>query len=297
MNDYYFVIIRSVSLLIVASLYLVLPRELYAHVYFGILFSHYTLAFVKARHRAAEVAMNPNAHLPLLILIALTAAYPFSDWPKVMFYFGFHHAANDAYMRFNLSPEGSRRLGHSSRHALFFSNLASYFIILRHDSTVNWIPLPFLITLYLVSAGIFWREVWVSRAHHNAQSFTEAFAFEFINLAVLILSLTIYMPVVGLDFVFYHLLLWVFIPLWRVEKARHSFNWRSLAVNLGLALLFFLLTPSAGFFDSISNDWLERQSNIWGFIHVSFTFAVSSLNPDLIRGLFIGAAPWLRAWR
>ncbi len=113
--------------------------------------------------------------------------------------------------------------------------------------------------------------------------------FEGAGLAVSFASL--YMKIRIDHVIFYHFVVWVFLPILQGEKKGSFSTSRYLLWMLGAAACFVLISPISGLPFALSQDAFSFQFTLWGYIHITSSFFLSSFNPAWLTRLLRFAPP------
>lgn len=262
-----------------------MSAKLFFSAYFAILFCHFVLSFYSSKHQLVEIVKNKKSWPFFLFLVLLSASYPFYGLPNIILFFGVHHALNDTYLSLH-NVKSNKKIGHFILSRFLF-NLASYLVILRTIPPIWHIPVGLLEAFLLFSLFIFAYSAYYFRELFDKNQYKDLILFEAVNIVVVIGSLLFAWKITYVQFVFYHLFLWIFHPFWKMSGDQVHFNSKYLLASVVFTILFFLITPEAGLFPQITMEHhLNRQIYIWGAVHVNLTFALSRNNPHWIRSLF-----------
>lgn len=291
-----FTLIRIASALCVLTLRSQLPRA-YLSLFFAVLFGHYALALWYSQRRLRQLLSPSAAPLGQLSLLLGCVLIPLLDLPSLVVYFGLHHALTEGYMvatrRGGGAPEDvdeGRLL--VSRVALTF---AGYCLLLWRDRSFMELPLQgwaAIAAACFVAFLVCLARVLARRRLRGADAL-DLLAFEVVGLALA--AGTRWLPVTFHDVVFYHLLVWTVLPLRRLSSgaARAKF----VAQVAVVTALFYCLMPAAGLVPALTLHWWLRQSQLWGYFHITTSFAIAGFNPAWVTRWFFPAPslPGVRA--
>lgn len=271
--------LRLLSLSIAALMCVQLSPRTFDRAYLAIGFAHYLLAFVYSRRHILRILSNRQTLLAAAGLAALGGLVTVSSIPDIVLYFGVHHVLTESYL---LQSRGGAEK--SLLRARLVFNAAAYCLILRHHTAFEIFPSVFLLACTLISFAAVLYFLYRARPFLSEGEFRDGFLFDALGLAAALLSIKVHVPF--WPFVLYHFLFWCFLPAAKMIRARSS---------CGSLILYGVLTAVlTGFFyaltGSFSRAQLTYQINLWGYIHITASFAISVLNPVWVRRLFSPAA-------
>ena len=216
------------------------------------------------------------------------------DGPGTLFlvlYFGLHNALTETYLM-NL-PLGKRDapglVGFVGWRLSW--NMLAYLVIMWHRlGLISRSSVLFVIVLVAaILAGYeTFRRIWSFRDRLSRETLFDQLAFE--GLVAGLLAASFFIPPLSFaQFVLYHFAMWVLIPLPGLAKkgSRPMVNYLGVTVILFVAVM--AITPLMFEPISIRIPELADQLYLWGYIHISASFALSSLNPLWITRFFLDA--------
>lgn len=278
-----FALIRLIAALGVLALRGLFPAA-YPSLFLGVLFGHYALALWYSRRRAQEVLTARTSPAALFVLGLLCVLLPGAGGPALLLYFGLHHALTEGYMLATRRTD-PRALGGAesrllaSRVAL---TLASYAVLLHASAPLSRLPLPVLHALLGVAVAAFVLCLVPVARRLPPGDLVDLLAFEAIGLCVCWLGQAA--RVSFHDAVFYHLIVWMMVPLRQLRGAAARLGY--LAQTAAVSLFFFALMPHLGWFRHLTLPWWVGQSEFWGFFHITTSFSLSRFNPGFITRWF-----------
>ncbi|HTL47613.1 MAG TPA: hypothetical protein VL688_06065 [Verrucomicrobiae bacterium] len=278
--------LRLVSVIFVVVLKKIVPGE-FDRVFVSVGFAHYALALWYSQKQMGHVLSRQVSTIAAAFLAAAGAAVTYYNCPSIALYFGVHHALSDSYL-FPREPRPANMKPLLASRFVF--NLAGYAILLHQDPSFRWLPLPAMIAALLVSFAASLVCLWKLRPAMAPGEFRDQLLFDIVGLAVPLILLSqlhvfqgrrVFRPLV-----LYHFVFWNFIPAMKMAKTKHAKALtRYAAETAAVTLLFFLMTLK------ISKSLQDSQIILWGYIHITASFALSSLNPSWIRKWFSLPAP------
>jgi hypothetical protein len=279
-----FALIRAIAILSVILLKTQIPRA-YMSVFIGVLFGHYVLSIWYSRRRLKPVVTMQVPVLAIGFLVATSIFLPIVAVPSLVLYFGFHHALTEGYMLAGRRG-GPIVLDRPARHLLVGRMVlagAVYALVLCRDHTFwkiayqGWVAITgvafiaFLVLLVRARAGLKRAEI------------ADVLAFEAIGAGASLV--TLFTPIIFWDVVFYHLIVWILLPLRQLRGAAAKLKF--LAQTAAACTVFFCLTPTVNLFPSLDSSFWVPQSQFWGYFHVTMSFAASAFNPRWISRWFV----------
>lgn len=265
-------------------------RHVYMPIFIGVLFSHYALSIWYSRRRLRPVVKMQVPPLAIGLLVIVSVALPIVAIPSLVLYFGFHHALTEGYMLAGRRG-GPIVLDRAARHLLVARMVltgAVYALVLCRDHAFWRIPYQGWIAVMAVAFVAFLVALARARAGLERAELADLIAFETIGAAASLL--TVVTPVIFWDVVFYHLIVWILLPLRQLPGAAAKL--RFLAQTFAACAAFFCLTPAVNLFPSLNSRFWATQSEVWGYFHVTMSFAASAFNPRWISRWF--APPVMR---
>ncbi len=268
--------LRLLSLSITALMCVQLSPRTFDRAYLAIGFAHYLLAFVYSRRPILRILSGRQTVLAAAGLAAAGAIVTLSSIPDIVLYFGLHHVLTESYL---LQSRGRKE--HSLLRARLVFNAAAYCLILRHQTVFENLPSVFLLACTVTSFAAVLYFLYRARAFLSEGEFRDGFLFDTLGFAAALISIKVHVPF--WPFVLYHFLFWCFLPAARMIRAQAS---------LGKLILYGVLTAVlTGFFYALTGNFsrsqLAYQISLWGYIHITASFAISVLNPVWIRRLFM----------
>ncbi len=279
-----FALIRATAILSVILLKTQLPRA-YMSVFIGVLFGHYVLSIWYSRRRLKPVVTMQVPALAIGLLVAASIFLPIVAVPSLVLYFGFHHLLNEGYM-LATRRRGSIALDRPARHLLIARMVlagAVYALALCRERVFWRIPYQGWMAITGVVFVVFLVFLVRARAGLKRAEIADLIAFEAIGGGAALF--TLFTPVIFWDVVFYHLIVWILLPLRQLPGTAGKLKF--LAQTAAACTVFFCLTPVVNLFPSLDSSFWVPQSQLWGYFHVTMSFAASSFNPRWISRWFV----------
>jgi hypothetical protein len=277
-------LLRIVSLAAVVWLAKHVDFVSFVRLFHGIGFAHYALAFWYSHKQVAHVLSRPSSLAALAGLAAAGTAVTVYKCPDIVIFFGMHHALTESYL---VQPR-DHRLPHLKMLAaarLIFNSLG-YCIILRHDPVLRAVPVIPMLAGLAASFCVLMYYLWKLRRSLAPADFRDQVMFEILGAAMPIASFFVGNSVNFRRVVMYHFIFWFLLPAVKFLRARKpaALTRYILANSLTSAGFWFLAlkVPQAA---------MVAQIELWGFIHITSSYAISSLNPTWIRHLFAVPVP------
>lgn len=285
---------RFVSVGVVIATFAWLPRVEAMAVVVAIGLSHYALSFVYSRHQMGELLKRPGSYLPLVLLVPATAAMILFDGPGTPFlvlYFGLHHTLTETY--FMNKPLGDRDAPEMRELSLWRLswNMLAFLVIMW--GRLGFTPKASVLFAVVVAGAVVTgletvQRIWLLRDRLSRQALIDQFAFEVVLAGLFVASF--FLPQVTFaQFVLYHFAMRLLIPLPGLARL----GARPVATYFGATAVIFVailaMTPLMFKQVSVPIPQLADQLYLWGYIHISASFALSSLNPYWITRFFLDA--------
>jgi hypothetical protein len=281
----FFSFLRISSVLFILILKIILPHQAYESLFYAVLFGHYVMAVFYSKIRNLDSVRTPDVILPFIFLGLLGFTFSFIQAPDIALFFGIHHSLTETYAIHNDLSLDNKKVAKPLSLSRFCLNLALYLCLIRHESGVIIFPVEFLIAWALFSFGFFLLSIREVCRSFLLTKVVDLVAFEGVGILI---TLCLFKAEVKLiDAIFYHLIFWILYPLKGKVKLSNFATKKYCLTILALTGGFFIFTPRAGFISGITlNDWFQ-QAMFWGYLHITFSFGFSKLNPAWIRRLFV----------
>lgn len=264
---------RVSSIVLVLGLRIGFTYNTYLEMFFSFLFCHYALSFWYSRRRLVKLVKNQSTWLPSLSLIGMAGQMIYTASPGLLYYFGFHHVLTDTYgVQKHCDPENLEK---NLRQSRFWINGLGFLFLFR-DSLV----LPLLVKIIVVAwigATLWFVHAWLKSKDRRL----DVLGFEFTGLVACFI-LSSFLPRIE-DIIFYHLAFWFLLPLKELQNKR---NYLLSTCLLTLGFYFFMPSMPGGAWLSFGIFSWQHASEIFGYLHITSTFALSRLNPTWIREMF-----------
>lgn len=247
-------------------------------------FAHYLLALYYA---SAQLRAAAHAGPQLLSVAGLGVLSLFLyqiDFPLVV-YFGLHHALNEAYGR-GRSTDTARL----AAAAAVFQGVA-YATVLRFVPQFAGVDQIWIWAAFTLAGLWFAVELYQTRALRF-----DLCAPEIATAMLVVISLFVQPTFV--QFVLYHFMLWVLLPVERLSARGENAVLRYAALSIVVTGLCLLVSPIGPPALRLPIAWFNEQFLFWSYAHITLSFALSDAHPAWLVRLFrAGPAPRLAAPR
>lgn len=233
-----FALTRAIAILSVVVIKTQLPRA-YTSIFIGVLFSHYALSIWYSRRKLKQVVTMQVPALAIGFLVTASILLPIVAVPSLVLYFGFHHALNEGYMLVG-RRRGPIVLDRPARHLLVARMVlagAVYALVLCRDHTFWQIPYQGWMAITGIAFLVFLGLLVRARAGLKRAEIADVIAFEAIGAGVALITLVA--PIIFWDVVFYHLIVWILLPLRQLPGAAAKLKF--VAQTAAASAVFFCL--------------------------------------------------------
>lgn len=276
---------RAIGIVTVTVLAATCPEPVFLALFASAALGHYALSFLYSRRPATRLWNQPDARLPVALLGLLGVAivlwdFPVESHPLILLYFGIHHVLSEVYLgRAGVGRELRSRGLVASRFAF---NLLVYVFLIRYRDWATLIPSAVLWAGMALAGGAVLFYLYRFRGAVSRETILDHLLFEMLGLVMVAVSL--FVQVTFIQIIFYHVVVWFMVPLGmlRIRGGVGTYLVRTAVVTGGL----LALTPLLGFPWQFSTGQMLDQVFLWGYIHITASFALSSLNPGWIRTWF-----------
>jgi hypothetical protein len=264
------VIYRTISIALVAAIFIFGEREFIRAVFFPYIFIHYVVAFIFA-FKKGSLANKPKRYLPSLVGLTI-ASYLLSYFQvlNILVYFGIHFVLTELYI--------FRFLNWTESKSLLYTripfNIIAYSFFARSAPIIgeNFSTNTFIIAGLLSFIGI------IYLCFRNKEKFPIYEVPMFIAFIVCsFLDLNI--PPYGV--LFYHVTLWYFLPI--IKYKRGAIKPTIIQLALFLGLLSFIQLGGASVMKGMHG---ANPIGLFAIFHITISFATSVLNPKPIQHFF-----------
>jgi len=270
--------IRVACVLVLAGLWTWIPTPALTVFFLGLLFSHYLLAATYSHKRVKGLLSTPAYALPLLALVGLAAVVLWQQQTAVVLIIGIHIALAETYMvdfPLKKTPAFEMEDLNILRLVLY---VAIFCTLLHHYPQFSWIPVEVLYGIVAISWGTSLYLVHSRKSRFTGGQLADLLVFDLVGV-----GLTVFVVVQGVvlthaDIVFYHILTWAVFPAWQFIASKKV---QRLGVFAGSVLV-----STAAFYLLAQRVDLAGQVPLWATVHIVSSFALSKLNPSVIRNLF-----------
>jgi len=249
---------------------------------FSLAFSHYLLSIVYSRRQIVQIAAQPHSIIAGLLVIAAGASLYLQHFPLYA-YFGLHHAFNEVYIRRRLLPTGADTT--AWRTSAVVLHLAVFVLVVRAQVAGDKALVTLMLIAIVVSALVYFRQVWRMRRLLTLQQFMDSTLFEIVVIALVPVAFFYRFTLEQL--VCYHLIFWILYPTAQFVARRQT---TTLLVYLVLTVVtiagFLLVSPLGPSYYQVPVQTFYKQFILWSFIHITLSFALSAAHPDWITRWF-----------
>jgi len=275
-----------------------LPKAQYLVLFLVLLYAHYLQQIVYSPNvMNAMWARSPKANSPtmfvvrLVFLTGLFAIAQFTPYLPIALYFGVHFVLTEVYgqdfYRSNFLERCLHLLSSSSVYALFVHRLEPF----------NRVPKELYVGLFVAAlAGLVFchfrnRNAGLGRETKN--SLKPLIAYE--ACAVIFLIWGPRHDTQLANIIFYHVAWWAIYPLKKPFEQllirRPDLSKKSLKSNEAIYIYTTVAISAALYLMMVQNDRyllgvLTQDLVLWGNVHITISFALSSSHPDFINRLF-----------
>lgn len=272
--------VRLLAVTLVAAASLILSRVDMLLVTVALLFAHYPLAFFFSARTMSRMTDGWKVWRSLGFILGLSVVLIFLDPFSWGLYFAIHHALTEGFLLPDENlPENSPGyfpFGIMEESLRVAFHVFIYCFTVRSSFNFDWLYSPWLIAgaaLCFLSLMIFFpkRRNWIH------------LGFGWLPLVV-----SLFVPIYFYHLLLYHVLIWIFFPAlnqFRHEPQRLKLH---LLTNVGLSTLFLLVLFV--YQDPFRYETWEACQPfllIGTYIHITSSFALSSLNPLWIRRIWL----------
>ena len=258
--------------------------------YYSVLISvglcHYLLSFVYAGklipHKIRQYRFWMFAALLIVGLVAYVA--PGDTRLRLLMFFWVHHVFNEVYLaeRFKVVPA----LIEMEPIAIAFHSFV-YFALLSNDDALNFVN-GHLLTAGLTISGIVYfgaigLSAWKSKRLSNI---FDQLAFEILAAGIAGAALAGYCRIYFVDVVFYHFVLWAFVPLISPGRRTWAMVLRYLGGTAVLTGAFLIVSPMGIKPYYFADSLFLRSFYFWSYLHILSSFALSGAQPQWIIRMF-----------
>ncbi len=303
MPIYFLLRILTILIVVVSVTTVPTPKAWLAFVY-SIALAHYLMALIYSRRQIAEAFRQPHVLLPLFSVAILGTTMYMASF-LLIFYFGLHHAFNEAFILRGTIPAEDDNVK-AFRGSAVIVHLMLYLFIVRRQAGIvlgpanplfglaggrsgTYLSLFLLLGALAVAYVFFFYYLYRIRRFLDLKSLIENCGFELVGLVVALVSIQVFFSY--LHVVLYHVVFWTLFPLPKIA----SMGMKQLASYLGLTAVFsaaFLLLSPLGLFPSrYASALFAQQFYIWTVVHITSSFLLSNAHPEWIVNLFRSKAP------
>lgn len=249
-------------------------RQVYMPIFIGVLFAHYVLSIWYARRKLAPMVRMQVPALALGLLVAATVVLPVVAMPSLVLYFGVHHALTEGYMLAGRPVAPLDRPARQLLVARMALAAAVYAFVLCRDQTFWSVSHRHWMAVTAVAFVAFAVALVRARRGLTRAAIADMVTFEVLGVGASMLTLI--EPIIFWDVVFYHLVVWIILPLRQLPGVgKVKFVGQTVAVSA----VFYCLTPAVNLLPSLDDAFWLKQSELWAYVHITTSFATSAFNP------------------
>lgn len=279
-------LMRLGSVLVVAGLKLRCAPSLYLSCYYSILFCHFILGFAYSRRRLAAVAGDKGRWLSSLGLAAACQQMISHRFPSILVYSTLHHSSSDVYTAtegfLGKEDPAYRRFVAARLGVILFS----YMVLYHASAPFSAVDVRLLYAGLIASAGCF-LAVHVRRFERaSAGAWIDQTLFEAIGVGVCVWASRYQLRVV--ETAFYHVTYWFLLTLRGQGRSGGGNDAGYAALTAAVTLGVFAFTPEGWLGRALgcTHGFWGNQAEIWAYVHITSTLAVSRFNPGWIVRCF-----------
>jgi hypothetical protein len=276
--------LRFLSLALAMSAVILLPGQQVFKTFVSVIgFTHYFVSLWYGRHHAIAALKNSRGLSMSVALLAAGYALYHIKFPLVI-YFAVHHAFNEVYLLdrtvagLRSRPWAIYRVSAVSMHFFIFC------AILHRNASFAQLP----VWVYWTGIGLslIGYLYGLSRVAPLADQKVLPSVILFDSLAVLLAGLALIWRITFLQVLCYHFFYWTFFPI-RKMISGPRFNLAGYAaLTLGSLLVFYVLSPFGHFRSPEAIKVFSEQFILWGYVHITLSFAMSLAQPSWINQMF-----------
>jgi hypothetical protein len=247
-------------------------------------FVHYFMALPYSVRQAREAVASPGFAFKTMGLLGAAGLFVTFRWLPLVYYFGIHHAFNEAYQIDQLTREKQHPSIRNLRTSAVCLYLLVYLFLLRHRAELEYIRFEALAAALACGYGVYFYFLWRCRRLLNRSEIIDNCAAEVVSF--LAVTLSFFYTVQFLFIVAYHFIYWSLRPIPKLyEKSRSG-----LAAYLGLTGIVFIaafaLSPKGLFPYAVEGSLFYKQFIFWSYLHITLSFIVSDFHPRWIVQFF-----------
>lgn len=280
-------LLRLISVAITAVVFVLTRGQSPWHeLVFSLGFGHYALSLIYARKQMVRVVLGqPHTLLPCLILLVGVWVLYRND-VSLLLYFGVHHIFNEVY----LLERGVGLKDSAEVRAFRVGSLALHFLLycalFRHYPDLDFVPDTLVFAGLAVAYPVFFALLYRLRGVLTPGACIDLCLFEVLGLFLLIATSVLNKHVWFLQVVFYHFVFWSLYPLPKMAAQGRREVKRYIFLNIALTGTFLFLILLAISRWGATLGMVEAHFRLWSYIHITFSFALSSAHPSWITRWF-----------
>ncbi len=200
--------------------------------------------------------------------------------------FGIHYVFTEVYLMYDNVMPNRWRDTRALRVASIACNLFAYFAAIKAPWFYNnHLVTNFIWTGYAVSGCVFVYQLLRMKNSLSRQQILQAGIFETLGLALVILGR--FHPISVVSFIYYHILFWILYPSYKMIQHRQIKPLTIfLASNIGLALLFMMISPFSRLpFHLNFTQWF-MLFNGGALVHIIMSFGITTAQPAWITRIY-----------
>lgn len=277
-----FTLIRVAAMVSVIAMRETLPFVAYASLFAATIFSHYLLSLWYARRRARPIVTGQVGIAAIVVLLALCVLPPVFMIPSLLAYQGLHNALSDGFMVAGGRPDTLDRAMTRLVWARMALSSVAYLLLLHASPELAFLPLPLLFGALAVASLAFVVTLVGAAPRLSRGQLLDTVVFElvWVGAALWLFDAGAWL----MDLIFYHVMVWVFLPLHRIKELRGRVTF--VLQTAIVTALILPLTPVVGLVPELSVQWWILAAAIGGYLHVSTSMAFSPFNPTWLVRFF-----------
>lgn len=255
---------------------------------FVLAFAHYFMALWYSRNHWKNIFRSTRVLLASTgVLLAGALLYQF-HFPIVI-YFAIHHAFNEVYMM-ERTVDGFRRPSWKVfRASAVAFHLFAYGMILHQQAVLAQLPIAFYCAGLALSLVAYL--YGLSRVVHELDRKT-LIDFALFDAGILLLAgLSMIYRFSFAQVILYHFLYWTFYPLGKMMNGPRQGLWQYGALTMVAIAFFYALSPMSFLESAMSVKEFTHQFVMWGYVHITVSFILSTTQPAWINRFFRAPLP------
>ena len=251
---------------------------------FIIALGHYYLGFIYSSGQIKTFIKQPYGLVGFIFVLLSGSLLYLIKFPLV-WYFCIHHAFNEVYMIPKRATSDNDMWVKNHRASGVILHVAAYCFILREQYHMVRYFNPNHLLIFTVVAFVFFAiSFYKVRQGFNAEEIINNCAGEVILLLLVFASF--FFTFQFLHVVLYHFLSWWFFPLQNLINSTRIRLYRYLGATIFFFIIFYLVSPIGIDPYNYSNSIFENHFLFMSYLHITFSFFISSANPSWLKRRF-----------